>query len=221
MISDELLRQAAREAGAALLASLPEPQDCDFECSGRFEARMVRLLRRAKHPTAYRALSRAAGILLAILLTATVWLSVDANAREAVLGWVREVYESIFVYRSVDSEATFADPTTFRPTNLPDHWREVDCWAEESCLTVVYSGGDIGLFYFQALLPSDSALTLYEGRESISASVNGFPANYYPPTETGGNGSLIWEDPENHILFSLFAEESMEKLIEIAENLWT
>ena len=171
-----------------------------------------------RHPVAHRALSRVASILLAILLTATTWLSVDTRAREAVFHWFREVYESIFIYRVGRHAPINEDPSSYRPTKLPENWVEIDNWTDESGFTIVYSDGATGLFYFNATLPSGNALTIYEGREGIQTNVNGEPATFYLPAEAGGNGVLVWEDPNNHILLSLFATNPVEDLVEIAES---
>ena len=218
MISDEMLRQAAHEARCALLASLPEPQEYDYTFSREFEIKMSRLLRKMRHPVAHRVLSRVASILLTILLTAATWLSVDTRAREAVFHWFREVYESIFIYRSGHIPIN-EDPSSYRPTKLPENWVEIESWTDESGFTIVYSDSGAGLFYFNATLPSGNALAIYEGREGIQTNVNGQLATYYLPTDAGGNGVLVWEDPDNHILFSLFATNPMEDLVEIAESI--
>lgn len=42
MISEERLRLAAQEAGRAIAASLPEPEDCQAEFSPSFERKIGR-----------------------------------------------------------------------------------------------------------------------------------------------------------------------------------
>ena len=49
MISDERLREAARQAEKKLLAGLPEPEDCEATFSPEFKRKMKKLLRRTDH----------------------------------------------------------------------------------------------------------------------------------------------------------------------------
>lgn len=49
MISDERLREAARQAEKNLLASLPEPEDCEATFSPEFKRKMKKLVRRTNH----------------------------------------------------------------------------------------------------------------------------------------------------------------------------
>ena len=67
MISDERLRLALEEYDKAIMAALPEPSACNHQFSRRFERKMRGVFRMAKHPVAYKALQRAACILLALL----------------------------------------------------------------------------------------------------------------------------------------------------------
>lgn len=58
MISEEALRQAAAEASDCLVRSLDEAGIPVHNFSARFERKMRRLIRRTRHPAAYRALVR-------------------------------------------------------------------------------------------------------------------------------------------------------------------
>ena len=50
MIFDERLREAARQAEKKLLASLPEPEDCEATFSPEFKQKMKKLVCRTDHP---------------------------------------------------------------------------------------------------------------------------------------------------------------------------
>ena len=68
MISDEQIRQAACQAEKNLLASLPEPEDCNALFTSGFQRKMRKLVRRTEHPFIYRMRETAACILLVALL---------------------------------------------------------------------------------------------------------------------------------------------------------
>ena len=145
MITDEMLREALYEVNEALLNSLPPEEQCEHEFSPRFHRRMARLIRRASHPRLYRTLNRAAGFLLALVLTGTVWLSVDARARDTFFGWLRETHETFFAYRYAGERREETETRNYRPTELPEDWAELDRWTDESGGTVVYTDGKYSL----------------------------------------------------------------------------
>ena len=64
MISDAMLQQAAEELATAINESLPDPKECVFQFSPKFERKMKRLTRRANHPILYRNLRMAASVYL-------------------------------------------------------------------------------------------------------------------------------------------------------------
>ena len=119
MISDERLREAARRAEESILASLPEPEDCEAVFSARFERKMRKLIRRTAHPIRYRVMKAAACFLLVVLIGGGV-LTFNAEARAAFLGWVREVYSFYFEYHYTGSQKELSQDTIYCPTWVPD-----------------------------------------------------------------------------------------------------
>ena len=93
--TDDRLRQAAQEAGAILDGSLPAPEDCPHTFSLPFQAKMAKLLRRHKRAPARRAMRRVACLVLVCLLGSGVFLTTNAQAREAFFGWVSQQVEKI------------------------------------------------------------------------------------------------------------------------------
>ena len=68
MISDERLREAARQAEENLLASLPKPEECEATFSPEYKRKMKKLARRTDHPVIYWVQKAVACILLTILI---------------------------------------------------------------------------------------------------------------------------------------------------------
>ena len=130
MISEDALRRAAREADRALVDSLPAPADCAHTFSPKFQRRMARLIRRHRHKGLYRGLRRAACVLLAVLLGGTVFLSTNAQAREAFFGWVREQVEGVQRYFH-QGNVTSASEIVHYQIDIPEgYWLEDSLEAE-------------------------------------------------------------------------------------------
>lgn len=211
MISDEILRNAATEAGEALMGSLPPDSPCVYPCPAR-------LSRRANYPALYRVRNRAAGILLALVLTSAVWLSVDVRAREALFGWIRETYEAYFIYRYAGKTPAEAESSHYQPTALPPDWEEVDRWTDESGGTVLYNDGTNGLYHFTYTWAERGTPVVIETYAPKVTYVHQMPADYYEKYEESENALLVWQDKKTGVFFALSAALSQEEMIEIAES---
>ena len=216
MISEEVLRQAAQEAGMVLMAGLPQETVCHHVFSPEFEKKMKHLLRKTDHPVVHAILTRAAGFLLALLVTGTVWLSVDVQAREAFLDWLRQIRDTHFSYAFSGEATRITEPQNYRPTDLPEGWTEIDSWTDGSGATIVYlsDSGQIG--YFNVLKPGDAVLAVGDSKTPEPAVVNSHPAEFYPGLSEEENSSLVWEMDE--LLFSLSAQLQKLELVQIAES---
>lgn len=216
MITDEMLREALYEVNEALLNSLPPEDQCEYEFSPRFHRRMARLIHRASHPHLYRTLNRAAGFLLALVLTGTVWLSVDARARDTFFGWLRETYETFFAYRYAGERREETETRNYRPTELPEDWAELDRWTDESGGTVLYTDGTERINHFTYVTSHSAALGVISDSAPIEIIVNGVSAEYYPADDKGGSNTVVWTDAESGILFTISGYLNAQELIQIA-----
>ena len=95
---DDLFRQVLLDAvlqeESDLMKELP-----DHDFSPDFNRKMKKKLHRADHPIRYRVLQTAACFFVAIVLLGGSVLTFSAEARDAFMSWVREMYETWFVYR--------------------------------------------------------------------------------------------------------------------------
>lgn len=111
---------------------------------------MRRVIRRGRHPVAYKYLRRAACLLVAVTLVGASWLTVDAEARGAFFAWVQQQYENFVEYRfeglAPDEEMT----SNFAPTWLPAGYEETEVMYSEGTTIRVYGNQDgqkISLIY--------------------------------------------------------------------------
>lgn len=124
MISDERLREAARQTEENLLASLPKPEECEVTFSPEYKRKMKKLARRTDHPVRYWVQKAVACILLTIFIGGGSVLAFSTEARAAFVGWVREIYEDYFVYYFIGETRNNSENCAFMPSWLPDGYTE-------------------------------------------------------------------------------------------------
>lgn len=220
MISDERLREAVRQAEENLLASLPEPEDCEATFSPEFERKMKKLVRRTDHPIRYWGQKAVACILLVILLGGGSVLTLSTEARAAFVGWVREVYETWFVYRFEGESNNVIGDTQYRPTWLPEGYSQTLVPELDDQVNVLYTNDVEDMIIF-AYSNSSSSLALYtqgDATESTKVMVKDIPADLYLEEDGTHSNCLVWEDPQNSIIYWIVANLPEDKIIQIAES---
>ena len=191
MIPDEILCRAAAEADMALLESLPDVKANDYVFSIGFERKMKRILRREAHPTRYRLLKMAACLILTVFLSGSVVLLVSAEARAAVFGWVRDIYESYFVYSYTGSETELPDGVVYHPGWLPDEYH-----------AIVMSE------------PDGQVINVYENNEGAF-----IVFTYSFNIESSAVYVLVWTDEDRGAIFSISGHLTQDEFIRMAENI--
>lgn len=219
MISDERLREAARQAEKNLLASLPEPEDCKATFSPEFERKMKKLVRRTDHPIRYWVQKAVACILLVILLGGGSVLALSTEARAAFVGWIREVYETWFVYQ-YKGETYESGTIMYQPSWLPSGYTEkssLDLYEQQ---VIIYENADGSLVMF-GYSQSAGAIDLYVSRDDAivqQTTVWGNTAELYLyPTENAFS-SLVWTDTDSGLIFWIVASLDESSLLQVAES---
>ena len=220
MISDERLREAARQAEKNLLASLPKPEDCEATFSPKFKRKMKKLVRRTDHPIRYWVQKAVACILLTILIGGGSVLALSTEARAAFVGWVREIYETWFVYHFEGDGNTLPEETQYRPTWLPEGYSQALVPELSDQVNVVYTNDDGPMIIF-AYSSSSAALALHIQGDTVvplKATVNGISADFYLEKEETQASCLVWKNPHNNIIYWISANLSKDIMIKIAES---
>ena len=221
MISEDRLRQAVRDAGALLDQSLPDSDQCHHTFSPAFLNRMEALLRRRKRAPVYRVLKGVACFFLAFLLGGTIFLSTNAQAREAFFGWLSEQIGGTVDYRFHNdvSEATHR----YRLSEIPSGYWETDRYEAETTGDELYeneAGEYLSFSYQYVTEDTESMLSLFfvDEMEQKTVSINGTPADYYFDNTGTHSNTLVWTDPETKALLTLSAYLEEDTLIYMAEN---
>lgn len=224
-ITDDMLREAAAEAGYALARSLPAPEACEHDFSPRFLRKMRPLLRTGR-PARHPVLRRTVAAVLALVVSASVWLSVDMDARASLLSWVRTQRENgIFSYRFAGSDQQEAVPL-YLPTWVPEGFVEAERDIKNWNAWVLYTGPDNNYFSVDSTWIQDGtgmAVIPYPGQEltPVPVSVNGLPGDLYlsADPETGrGSNNLVWFDDQAHIYFGIDSSLDGETMLRIAQS---
>lgn len=218
MISDERLREAVRQAEKNILASLPEPEDCEATFSLEYKRKMKKLAQRTDHPIRYWVQKVVACILLIVLLGGGSVLALSSEARATFVGWVREVYESWFAYKYEGEDQELPKDAVFHITWLPEGFVEVTQSASEDQICTFYQDGNSDSITFIYTRSMESAnLYIEEGEvETQTVQIGHLYADLYLDQRSGGANALVWSD--RGILFSLYGNCSGDDLIKIAEN---
>lgn len=214
MISEEALRQAAAEASDCLVRSLDEAGIPAHNFSARFERKMRRLIRRTRHPAAYRALVRVACAFLAFLLGSGVFLAVNPEARAAFFGWVRTQYEQLFVYDVANTNEQTELPE-YTLGWLPEGYEEVERYSDPKSTWVIYANSAMDKINFMY----SNASTLYINPDNDFIRyiiVDGRTIELYYSRDT--KNSVIWFSSDNTVLFSLTGNFTEDSLISIIKN---
>ncbi len=215
MISEERLRAAAREAGAALdHAPLPEEA---HEFSQKYRHTMRQLERHTQRPSWGAGLRRVAVVLLVLLGLGGGWLTVDAQAREVVFGWVSETIQGAQIYW-FHGQKTSEESHSFTLSEIPDGYVLYDAYDDEDAGARLYINSESELFRLEYTTSVTSITSLVtDGTAQEEAQVNGRSAAYYPGPD-GNSNTLVWQDAETQTLLMLSGFFEKTDLIHYAES---
>lgn len=219
---DKLIKRAmldaARQEYGNLMEDLPE-----HTFSPVFERKMKKLVRRGNHPLRYKILHAAACLLLVLLLSGCSILAFSAEAREAFVGWVREVYETSFIYRFSGSDQVTPPSVLYRPTYIPDGYRMTSESVTDGGAQRISYRNDFGFLGHFTCFPADSSPVFHierDGSETYQrVLVNGNPAELYLDQDEDEASILLWKDRDEGTIFCVSAQVSETELIKMAESI--
>ena len=219
MIPEEKLRAALEEYEDALMASLPEPGQCDHQFSEGFEKKMRRVRRRARHPAVYKALQRAACALLVAACLFAGLMAVDAGARASVLNWLGEQADNFTCY-FFTGESNCGEQVEYELSWLPGVYSAEDSKNLDNIGSIVYMDEAKQIIEFSYRYETQTSLLYFGGEEYTHKNilVGGSAADMYLSITGEKNNGIIWYDPEKEVLFCISAPYGEEELVKMAEN---
>ena len=197
-----------------IIEELPEH---DF--SPAFEKKMKKLIRRANHPIRYQVAQAAACLLLAALLSGCTVLAISSEVRATFVGWVREVYESWFVYRYTGEEQPALEDTVYLPTWVPEGYEKTVSPQTGTFVRTQYENSAKELLTVSYVKGTETSSLSVEWTGAVvrQASVGHLPADLYLNPDDGPN-ILVWTDTQRDAAFWITAPVSEKELIKIAES---
>ena len=108
---------------------------------------------------------------------------------------------------------------TYRPTWLPEGYSQSLVREPEDVVNIMYAS-DAGPMIIFAYSNSASSLHLIPQGETelFKVMVNDTPADFYLDNDTTKANCLVWESPENDLIYWIAANLPMDDLIRIAES---
>lgn len=219
MIHKDKLSASAAKATMAIIDSLPAPGECSHEFTPRFQKKMQRTIRRAKHPIIYNIPRRVACFIIAAIIIGSTWLTVDADARTEIFAWIREKYEEFIEYRFVGKPSSEKEKTDYELTWLPDGYTEIDRLITEDGCTIIYSH-DVSLIQFVYSTGAD-ADSLFIGDfngEVQTIQIGEFIADFYQAQNNSQSSTVVWMSAQKDTLFSITTSLPKDIIIELCKS---
>lgn len=219
MIHKDKLSASAAKATMAIIDSLPAPGECSHEFTPRFQKKMQRTIRRAKHPIIYNIPKRVACFIIAAIIIGSTWLTVDADARTEIFAWIREKYEEFIEYRFEGKPSSEKEKTDYELTWLPDGYTEIDRLITEDGCTIIYSH-DVSLIQFVYSTGAD-ADSLFVGDfngEVQTIQIGEFIADFYQAQNNSQSSTVVWMSAQKDTLFSITTSLPKDIIIELCKS---
>lgn len=219
---DEMLKRSAENANEAMLNSLPSKKECEHKFSTKVERKILQTKPHTAQHIVYRTLKQVACVILAVLVSGTIWLSVDDTARAEFSGWVNEISETQFSYR-YEGEEKDMEWDDYRPTWIPRDFVETEVVDMGTGSVTVYYVNETGTqqSWFSYTLPTDQGgahLFNNYGMTYKTTKVNGVTADLIIANSERESNSIVWTDPDTNIIFEITAFLDEEDLVRMAES---
>lgn len=224
MRMEKIMRQAAVELRQAALEGLPEPEECNYTFSPRFEENMKPIFALARRQQARarrrRRLQRVAGFFLVLLLSSTAFLGVNAQAREAFFGWVSQRLGSEQHYFFEGSEQAAPETVSYYLPEIPEGYTEYDVYQDGNFYSRSYANAGGKLLTLEYSIGNSGEIFLgTTDTEKKTVYVHGKPAEFYRATSSSVSSTIVWQDEETKTMLFLSGFFEEKDLIQLAESI--
>lgn len=218
MISDEMLYIAAGEYEQSLLSSLPKAAEYDHSFSPKFEKKMRHLCHKVKYAPTYSFLKRIACAIIAIILCGSMLLMLNTDVRAAVVGWIKETYNSFTSYFFVGgTNAPVA--RAYDLVGLPEGYILLGREETENSGSAVYADPEGSLLIFCYEFGPDAGALFIKPEDHIfiQENVDEQVMDFYLSQDPAYTSVVVWSVGE-HVLLSIAANCDKDTLIQLTKS---
>ena len=179
----------------------------------------------ARREKRLRRVRNIAAALIVILLTAGITLTVNTQARDALLHWIKQHTNKrvVFFFEGADKTAPLKE---YALADIPEGFSLYDSFKTETRSYVCYLTEDMaGMIAFDYCYESDGgALTIQSFSDEPlvmeEVTVNGLPGEFYKDGDDANGNVLLWFDVEEGIVFMLTSTFDKDTMLMFAESIY-
>lgn len=222
-ITDSQLTQATARVRYSMLMALDQTEIPAHNFSSEFELRIRALRKREnRRQSMYKVMRHCVAAILALVLGAGIFLTVNVEARATVIAWIKEVFEDRIEYWFIGVPQK--EFPKYELTWLPD---EMECIYDETTefnRSVVYMNPNdpqqgFTFVYSQMQEGSGTLIVLNETEHSIiPVDINGMVGDLYLSQDPEITHCLIWFDEDQQITFNITSYMDADVILHIAES---
>lgn len=216
MITDEMMKQAAKEAGNIITDSLQTQEEYRYEFSKTFENNMENILQKAKHKKRKRLYKQVACYLAIFVVAGSSFLMLNQEARATFLYWLRGQYTGYMEYRYTGDGS--AEQQEYVLTYIPEGYYEKETTETEGMNIAIYHNDLGNQIAFMSSSGTDAISLFISDDNAQEVMVGNQKADYYQAEAEDENSVIVWYSEDRATIFSISAALSKEEIIKVAES---
>ena len=216
MITEEMMKQAAKEAGNIITDSLQTQEEYRYEFSKTFENNMENILQKAKHKKRKRLYKQVACYLAIFVVAGSSFLMLNQEARATFLYWLRGQYNGYMEYRYTGDGS--AQQKAYVLTYIPEGYYEKEISEMEGMNIAIYHNDLGNQIAFMSSSGTDAISLFISDENAQEVMVGNIKADYYQAEADDENSVIVWYSEDRTTIFSISAALSKEEMVKIAES---
>lgn len=216
MITEEMLKQAAKEAGNVIAHSLPPQEEYSHEFSRVFDNNMENVLQKAKRKKRNRIFGQVACLFAVFIVAGSSFLMFDTDARATFLYWLKGQYSGFMEYRYTGDGS--AEQKQYVLTHIPEGYYEKEATEMEGMNIVIYQNDMGDQIAFVSSCGTDAISLFVSDENAQEVMVGSLKADYYQAEAKDENSVIVWYSEDRTTIFSISAALSKEEMVKIAES---
>ena len=216
MITEKMLKEAAKEAGNAVINSLPEHTELSHEFSNEFENKMKIVLQIAKQKKRKRIFQQAACWIVVFIVSGSSLLMFNTEARATIFHWLKQQYNGFMEYRFTGGAAS--EQKQYVLNYIPKGYYVKEATEMEGMNIAIYQNDMGNQIAFISSSGADDISLFVSDENAQEVMVGNLKADYYQAEAEGENSVLVWYSEDRTTIFSISAAISKEEMVKVAES---